>query len=55
MESKLAIGARQAQIAATQRLTPEKRLQAFLRHSQLMTALYLAGQRIRANDRTLRP
>jgi hypothetical protein len=55
MESKLARDARQALIAATQRLTPEERLQAFLRHSRLMMALYRAGQQIRSDERRLLP
>ena len=44
MESKLAREAKLAAIAATQRLTPEERLNAFLQHCQLMVALYRAGQ-----------
>jgi hypothetical protein len=51
VESKLARGARQALIAATQRLTPEERLQAFLRHCRLMMALHRAGQQIRSGER----
>lgn len=34
----------QGLLAATQRLTPEQRLDAFLTHSRLMMELYLAGQ-----------
>ena len=51
MESKLAREARQALIAATQRLSPEERLNAFLAHSRLMVALYQAGQQIRSASR----
>jgi hypothetical protein len=50
MESKLAQQARQAAIAATQRLSPEQRLNAFLEHCQLMMALYQAGRTLRANS-----
>jgi hypothetical protein len=34
-------------LAATQRLTPEQRLDAFLTQSRLMMELYQAGQRAR--------
>jgi hypothetical protein len=34
-------------LTATQRLTPEQRLDAFLTHSRLMMELYQAGQRAR--------
>jgi hypothetical protein len=43
MESRLAQEARQALMAATQRLTPEQRLQAFAQHCQLMVALSVAS------------
>jgi hypothetical protein len=49
MESKLAIAARRAVIAESQRLTPESRLEAFLVHSRLMTELHRAGEQHRAN------
>ncbi len=39
MDSKVARDSRRALIAATLRLTPEERLQAFLRHCRLMIAL----------------
>ncbi len=53
MESKLLQRRRgqevdQGLLAATQRLTPEQRLDAFLTHSRLMMELYLAGQQARA-------
>lgn len=48
MESKLARQIRQELIAATQALTPEQRLEAFLEHSQLMAELYEAGCQLRA-------
>jgi hypothetical protein len=47
MESKVALQARQEQIAAAQLLTPEERLNAFLEHCQLMVALYEAGRKLR--------
>ena len=37
----------QALLAATQRLTPEQRLDAFLTHSRLMMELFQAGQQAR--------
>ncbi|WP_129776406.1 hypothetical protein [Peristeroidobacter soli] len=39
----------QGLLAATQRLTPEQRLDAFLTHSRLMTELFQAGQQARAS------
>jgi hypothetical protein len=48
VESKLAQQLRQELIEATQALTPEQRLEAFLEHSQLMAELYEAGRRLRA-------
>lgn len=50
MESKLAIDAEHALVEATQKLSPEERLNAFLAHCQLVTQLYEAGQRIRFPD-----
>jgi hypothetical protein len=47
MESKLANEAERALIEATQRLSPEERLNAFLEHCRLVTQLYEAGQKIR--------
>jgi hypothetical protein len=49
MQSKLAQEARLAAIAATQRLTPEERLNAFLEHCQLMMELHEAGENLRNN------
>jgi hypothetical protein len=40
-----------ALIAATQRLTPEQRLNAFRAHCQLMMELYTAGHQLRAPAR----
>ena len=48
MESKLAKQAEQALIEATQRLTPEERLNAFLTHCKLVMELYEAGRKMRA-------
>jgi hypothetical protein len=48
MESKIAQQAREDLIAGTRSLTPEQRLQAFLRHCRLVMQLYRAGQRMRA-------
>jgi hypothetical protein len=48
MQSKLAKEAEQALIEATQRLTPEERLNAFLAHCELVMELYEAGQKMRA-------
>nr|WP_298717829.1 hypothetical protein [uncultured Steroidobacter sp.] len=41
-------------LAATQRLTPEQRLDAFLTHSRLMMELYQPGQHLR-NSRQPKP
>jgi hypothetical protein len=48
MESKIAKSAERALVEATQRLSPEERLNAFLVHCRLVTELYEAGQEIRA-------
>jgi hypothetical protein len=45
METKLTQAARQAVMAASQRLDSEERVSAFLAHSRMMVALYQAGQR----------
>jgi hypothetical protein len=55
MESKLALQAKLALLAATQRMSPELRLDAFLMHCQLMMELRLAGQRIQPASRSLPP
>ena len=47
MESKLAQQAEKALIEATQRLTPEQRVEAFLTHCELMMELYEAGRHLR--------
>lgn len=51
MESKLAKQAEQQLIEAMRRLTPEQRLNAFLRHCELVTALSLAGKRATSRPR----
>jgi hypothetical protein len=48
MESKIAKAAERAIVLATQRLSPEERLNAFLVHCRLVTELYEAGQKMRA-------
>jgi hypothetical protein len=50
MESKLAKQAELALVEATQRLSPEERLNAFLEHCRLVTELYEAGQKMRAAE-----
>jgi hypothetical protein len=47
MHSKLAQDLKRALVAETQRLTPERRVEAFLAHSRLLTELYIAGQKLR--------
>jgi hypothetical protein len=47
MESKLAKDAEQAPIEATQRLSPEERLNSFLAHCRLVMELYEAGRKMR--------
>jgi predicted XRE-type DNA-binding protein len=42
--SKLADEAREAMTESTRRLTPAQRLEAYLKHSELVTALHNAGQ-----------
>jgi hypothetical protein len=48
MESKLALAAETALIEATQKLSPEERLNAFLAHCRLVVQLYEAGQAMRS-------
>ncbi len=48
MESKIAKEAERALIEATQRLSPEERLNAYLQHCRLMMELYEAGLRMRS-------
>ena len=44
MKSRLAEQARQEQLDEVRRMTPAQRLQAYMRHSQLLCQLRLAGQ-----------
>jgi len=46
MESKVAKDAERSLIEATQRLSPEERLNAYLEHCRHMMDLYEAGQRL---------
>jgi len=46
---------RQELVDATQALTPEQRLEAFLEHCQLVAELYEAGRRVRAEVDSKRP
>jgi hypothetical protein len=52
MESRIA---KEAEKAATQRLTPEERVNAFLTHCRLVAELYSAGKALREPDSDLRP
>jgi hypothetical protein len=54
MESKLAEEAKLALLVATQRLTPEQRLNAFLAHCQLVMELHQAGRQLRSAPRQTR-
>jgi hypothetical protein len=47
--SKLAQEAERELVEATQRLTPEERLNAYLVHCQLVMELYQTGQKLRAS------
>jgi hypothetical protein len=48
MKSKLAEAAEKALVEATQRLSPEQRVNAFLTHCRLVMQLYEAGQKLRS-------
>jgi len=50
MESKVAKEAERALIEATQRLSPEDRVRAFLSHSRLVLKLHRAGQRLHSKE-----
>jgi hypothetical protein len=47
MQSNLAKEAERALIEASQRLSPEERLNAFLAHCRLVMELYEAGRKLR--------
>jgi hypothetical protein len=51
MHSKIATEAKAALVAATQRLTPENRLNAFLEHCRLMMSLRQAGRELQSRPR----
>jgi hypothetical protein len=51
MESKLTQLARQAVLAASQRLDSQERVSAFMAHSRMMLAFYQAGQQLRLGSR----
>jgi hypothetical protein len=53
MQSKLAKEAERALVEATQRMSPEQRVNAYLAHCRLVTQLYEAGKKLRAE--TARP
>jgi hypothetical protein len=48
MQSKLANEAERALVEATQHLSPEERLNAYLAHCRLVMELYEAGEKIRS-------
>lgn len=48
--SKLADEARESQLATVRALTPEQRLKAHLKHSELVTALHRAGRKFRRSN-----
>jgi hypothetical protein len=48
MESKLAMEAERQLVEATQRLSPQERLNAMLEHCRLVAQLYEAGQEMRS-------
>ncbi len=50
MKSTLAKEAEQALVEATQRLSPEERVNAFLEHCRLVMELYEAGQKLRSGS-----
>jgi hypothetical protein len=53
MKSKLAMEARRALVAATRKLSPTQRLDAFLVHSRLVAELHAAGEKLRESKRQL--
>ena len=55
MESKVAKEAERALIEATQRLSPEERLNAFLAHCRLVMELYEAGLKAQGRSTQLPP
>jgi hypothetical protein len=55
MESKVAKEAERALVEATQRLSPEERLNAFVAHCRLVMELYEAGQKTRSQPARPQP
>lgn len=55
MESKVAKEAERALIEATQRLSPEERLNAFLVHCRLVMELFEAGKKTQRSSDHLQP
>jgi hypothetical protein len=55
MESKVAKEAERALIEATQRLSAEERLNAFLAHCRLVMEIYEAGQKTQGRSTQLPP
>ena len=55
MESKVAKEAERALVEATQRLSPEERLNAFVAHCRLVVELYEAGQKARSQPAQQQP
>ena len=51
METKIAQAARQAVMAAPQRLDSEEQVSKFLAQSRMMVALYQAGRKLRMGTR----
>jgi hypothetical protein len=51
METKMTQTARQALMAASQRLDSEEQVSKFLAHSRMMVALYQAGRKSTARSR----
>jgi hypothetical protein len=51
MHSKIATEAKAALLAATQKLTPENRLNAFLEQCRLMMELHHSGRELRSRPR----
>ena len=54
METKMTQQARQAVMAATQRLDSEERVSAFLAQSRMMVAVYQAGRALNRRSRRSR-
>ncbi len=55
MESKVAKDAERALVEATQRLSPEERLNAYLAHCRLIVELFEAGQKVHGPAAQRRP